>query len=369
MGGDVTLPPLAEIPSTVAAVSDYEALARERMSDGIWAYFAGGAGDEWTLRENRAAFDRLPLRNRVLRDLSAATTRTHLFGTELAAPILLAPVAFQRMAHPDGELATVLAAGAIDSVAVVSTQASMDLAELAAQASSPLWFQLYIQPDRDFTAALVRRAEQAGYRALVVTVDAPATGMRWREQRAGFAFPPGIEAVNLRGMASLPPAPREALLFGTPLAAAAPTWDAISWLRSLTTLPIILKGISTADDARRAVDAGADGIIVSNHGGRSLDGMAATIDLLPEVVDAVAASVPVLMDGGIRRGTDVLRALALGARAVLVGRPYLFALAAAGAPGVAHVLRLLRAELELAMMLTGCADVAAIDRSIFAKPV
>lgn len=369
MGGDVTLPPLTEIPPTVAAVSDYEALARERLSDGAWAYFAGGAGDEWTLRENHAAFDRLPLRNRVLCDLSSATTRTRLFGSDLAAPILLAPVAFQRMAHPDGELATALAAGAVDTAMVVSTQASFDLDDLAGQASSPLWFQLYIQPDRDFTAALVRRAERAGYRALVVTVDAPATGMRWREQRAGFAFPPGIEAVNLRGMVNLPHAPREALLFGTPLAQTAPTWDAIAWLRSLTGLPIILKGISLPDDARRAIDIGADGVIVSNHGGRTLDGTAATIDLLPPIVDAVAGAVPVLMDGGIRRGTDVLRALALGASAVLVGRPYIFALAAAGAPGVAHVLRLLRAELELAMALTGCSDVAAIDRSIFARPV
>lgn len=363
----MTLPPLAAIPATVAAVTDYEELARERLTEMAWAYFAGGAGDEWTLRENRAAFDRLPLRSRVLRDLSAATTRTSLLGVDLAAPILLAPVAFQRMAHPDGEAATLLAAGALGSLAVVSTQASIDLAELAARASGPLWFQLYIQPDRDFTAALVRRAEQAGYRALVVTVDAPATGMRWREQRAGFALPPGVEAINLRSMGVLPPAPPETLLFGTPLAAAAPTWEAVTWLRSLTRLPIILKGISDPDDARRAIDVGADGVIVSNHGGRTLDGMAAAIDLLPPVADAVAGAVPVLIDGGIRRGTDVLRALARGASAVLVGRPYIFALAAAGAPGVAHVLRLLRAELELAMALAGCADIAAIDRSVLAE--
>lgn len=362
----MTLPPLDAIPASVAAVTDYEPLARERMSAAAWAYFAGGAGDEWTLRENVAAFDRLPLRPRALRDLSAATTRTRLLGLDLAAPILLAPVAFQRMAHCDGEYATVHAAGALDTVAVVSTQASVDLADLADLATRPLWFQLYIQPDRAFTAALVRRAEEAGYRALVVTVDAPATGMRWREQRAGFALPPGIEAVNLRGMRGLPPAPRDALLFGTPLAAAAPTWEAIGWLRGLTRLPILLKGIADAGDARRAIDAGADGIIVSNHGGRSLDGAAAAIDLLPPIADAVAGAVPLLMDGGVRRGTDVLRALALGAGAVLVGRPYIFALAAAGAVGVAHVLRLLRAELELAMALTGCPDIASIDRSILA---
>lgn len=367
MGRDMTLPPLGAIPQDIAAVRDYEPLARERMSEAAWAYFAGGSGDEWTLRENVAAFDRLALNPRVLRDLGTATTRTTLFGCELAAPILLAPVAFQRMAHPDGELATMLAASALESAMVVSTQASVDLETLAAEASAPLWFQLYIQPDRDFTAALVARAERAGYHALVVTVDAPATGMRWREQRAGFALPAGIEAVNLRGMKGLPPAAPDALLFGTPLAAAAPTWEAIGWLRERTSLPIILKGVATPEDARRAVDLGVDGLIVSNHGGRTLDGTPAAIDLLPAVVREVGADVPVLMDGGVRRGTDILRALALGARAVLIGRPYIFALAAAGAVGVAHVLRLLRAELELAMALTGCADVAAIDEAVLAN--
>ncbi|WP_260582293.1 alpha-hydroxy acid oxidase [Sphingopyxis sp. PET50] len=201
----MTLPPLERVPPHVAAIADYGALARERLSDAAWAYFAGGAGDEWTLRENQAAFDRLPLRTRVLRDLSRATTRTSLLGSEFAAPILLAPVAFQRMAHSDGELATVLAAGATGLPMVVSTQASLDLETIAEQASAPLWFQLYIQPDRDFTEALVRRAERAGYRALVVTVDAPVNGMRHREQRASFALPPGVEAVNLKGMRGLPP--------------------------------------------------------------------------------------------------------------------------------------------------------------------
>ncbi|HMO73826.1 MAG TPA: alpha-hydroxy acid oxidase [Sphingopyxis sp.] len=362
----MTLPPLTQIPPHVSSVADYEALARGRMSEGAWAYFAGGAGDEWTLRENAAAFDRLPLRTRALRDMRGASTRTSLFGCDLAAPILLAPVAFQRMAHPDGELATVLAAGAIDLPMVVSTQASLPIEAIAAEAAAPLWFQLYIQSDREFTAALVERAERAGYRALVVTVDAPVNGMRWREQRAGFALPPGIEAVNLKGMRALPPARPDALLFGTPLLESAPGWDAIDWLRGITTLPILLKGIADPEDARRALAHGADGIIVSNHGGRTLDGMPAAIDLLPPVVEAVAGAVPVLVDGGIRRGTDVLRALALGASAALVGRAYLFALAAAGAVGVAHVLRLLRAELELAMALTGCPDIAAIDRGVLA---
>lgn len=362
----MTRQPLEHIPPTVASLSDYEALARERMTDGAWAYFAGGSGDEWTLRENVAAFARLPLKPRVLRDLSQANTRTSLLGMEFAAPILLAPVAFQKLAHPDGELATAAAASALDTAMVVSTQASVSLEDIAAQAAAPLWFQLYIQPDRDFTEALVRRAEQAGYRALVVTVDAPVNGLRNREQRAGFALPPGIEAANLKGMRALSPPPPEALLFGTPLIASAPTWDDLAWLRGLTRLPILAKGIADPADAHRALDLGIDGVVVSNHGGRTLDGTRAAIDLLPPVAEAVAGAVPVLMDGGVRRGADVLRALALGADAVLLGRPCIFALAAAGAPGVAHALRILRAEFELAMALTGCADVRAIDRAVLA---
>ncbi len=358
------LPPLAVIPPDIACLTDYEPVARDRMSPACWAYFAGGAGDEWTLRENVAAFTRYPLRPRVLRDLGGGGTAISLFGTRLAAPILLAPVAFQKLLNPDGELATVVAAGAMDTAMVVSTQASVRLEDIAAHAQAPLWFQLYIQPDRDFTADLVRRAEAAGYTALVVTVDAPVNGARNREQRAGFALPPGIGPVNLAGMRPPPPSPRGSLLFGTPLLDLAPTWADLEWLRGLTRLPIILKGITDPADAGRCVAAGMDGLIVSNHGGRTLDGVPAGIDLLPPIADAVGGVIPVLMDGGIRRGADVVRALALGARAVLIGRPYIYALAAAGAPGVAHVLRILRAELELAMALTGCRDIAAIDRSV-----
>lgn len=367
MGRNVSKPPLATIPPQIAALADYEALAREHMGDAAWAYFAGGSGDEWTLHENAAAFERLKLMPRVLRDLSGADTKIELFGMELAAPILLAPVAFQKLAHPDGELASVIAAGAIDTAMVVSTQASVPLEDIAAQAAAPLWFQLYIQPDRAFTEALVRRAEAAGYHALVVTVDAPANGLRNREQRAGFALPPGVEAVNLAGMHPLPPPAPDRLLFGTPLIEAAPTWKDLEWLRGLTRLPILAKGIASPQDARRALDAGIDGIVVSNHGGRMLDGTPAAIELLPAVAHEVAGAAPVLVDGGIRRGADVLRALALGANAVLVGRPCVFALAVAGAPGVAHVLRILRAELELAMALTGCARVESIDGSVLAR--
>lgn len=357
------LAPLQQIPADIAAVGDYQAYARERMSEQAWAYLAGGSADELTLQDNRQAFDRLRLRSRVLQDLRGGNTRLRLFGQDYEHPIFVAPVAYQKLAHADGELACVLGASALRAGMVVSTQASIELETIAAQAQTPLWFQLYIQPDRDFTAALVRRAEAAGYRALVLTVDAPVSGIRNREQRAGFALPTGIEAVNLRGMRPLavsadPSA--SSLLLGGPLLNAAPTWADLTWLRAQTRLPILLKGILSAADAEQALAAGVDGLIVSNHGGRTLDGLPATIEALPEVAAAVQGRVPVLLDGGIRRGTDILKALALGADAVLVGRPCIFALAAAGAVGVAHVLQLLRAELEVAMALTGCADLASI---------
>ena len=355
--------PLHQIPADIAAVGDYQAYARERMSEQAWAYLAGGAADELTLQDNRQAFDRLRLRSRVLQDLRGGNTRLRLFGQDYEHPIFVAPVAYQKLAHADGELACVLGASALRAGMVVSTQASIELETIAAQSQTPLWFQLYIQPDRDFTAALVRRAEAAGYRALVLTVDAPVSGIRNREQRAGFALPAAIEAVNLRGMRPLavsadPSA--SSLLLGGPLLNAAPTWADLAWLRAQTRLPILLKGILCAADAEQALAAGVDGLIVSNHGGRTLDGLPATIEALPEVAAAVQGRVPVLLDGGIRRGTDILKALALGADAVLVGRPCIFALAAAGAVGVAHVLQLLRAELEVAMALTGCADLASI---------
>tara|TARA_R100001244_G_scaffold21048_15_gene22514 strand:- start:90 stop:1226 length:1137 start_codon:yes stop_codon:yes gene_type:complete len=360
---DMLLPPLTQIPPTIAAVSDYEPFARARMSEQAWAYIAGGAADELTLRDNIAAFQRLRLRSRVLADLSGGTTRLQLFGQTFEHPIVLAPVAYQKLAHADGELATVLAAAAVQAGMVVSTQASIELEAIAREAQSPLWFQLYIQHDRDFTRDLVRRAEAAGYQALVVTVDAPVNGVRNREQRAGFVLPAGVEAVNLRGMRPLPTGsaqPDGGLLLGGPLLAAAPTWQDLRWLRSLTRLPVLLKGVMTGEDARRALEEGVDGIIVSNHGGRTLDTQPATISVLAEVAAALEGRVPLLLDGGIRRGSDVFKALALGADAVLVGRPYMFGLAAAGAVGVAHVVQMLRAELEVAMALTGCPDLRAI---------
>jgi len=365
------LPPLTAIPADVVALSDYEPLARERMSAAAWAFVEGGAGDEHSLRANLEAFSRWHLIPQVLSDFSGGGDTAHsLFGHQHAVPILIAPVAFQQLAHPEGERATVLAASAMQAGMVVSTQAGCSLETLAQGAAAPLWFQLYIQPDREFTAQLVARAEAAGYQALVLTVDAPIHGPRNREQRAGFRLPAHIRAANLEGMRSLS---LESLRPGGPsllqsqLLRHAPSWADVRWLRGLTRLPLLLKGILSADDALRALDAGADGVIVSNHGGRTLDGVPASMDALPAVVDAVAGRMPLLLDGGIRRGTDVFKALALGASAVLVGRPLIHALAAAGAPGVAHALHLLRTELEMTMALSGCRTLAEIGRGRVCK--
>lgn len=367
MPGAEPKPPLASIPPGVVTVADYEPLARERMDAAAWAWLQGGAADELSLRDNLQAFGRLQLQPRILADMAGAHTRLELFGQAYEHPIFLAPVAFQQLAHADGELASVQAASAMQAGMVVSTQAGIALETLAQAATGPLWFQLYIQPDRDFTAALVRRAEAAGYQALVVTVDAPISGARNREQRSGFMLPPGISAANLQGMRSLPPQTAragESPLLASALVAAAPTWKDIAWLGSLTRLPILLKGVLAPDDARRAVDAGLAGVIVSNHGGRVLDTVPASIDALPAIARAVGDRMPVLLDGGIRRGTDILKALALGASAVLVGRPFMHGLAAAGAPGVVHVLHILRTELEMSMALCGRRTLAELDASL-----
>lgn len=355
-------PPLQRIPDDVVSLADYERLARERMTPEAWAYVAGGAADELTLTGNRAAFDRIRLRGRVLGAFpGGGHTRVRLLGRTLEHPILLAPVALQKLAHPDGELAAALGAAAVGATLVTGMQASVALEETArAGRGAPWWFQLYLQADRAFTEALVRRAEAAGAEALVVTVDAPVNGARNRQQRAGFRLPPGIGMVNMQGCR--PPAPAAGLCGG--LMASAPGWSDIAWLRSITGLPLVLKGILDADDAVRAVEAGAAGIVVSNHGGRTLDTLPATIDALPGIAAAVGGRVPLLLDGGVRRGTDVLKALALGATAVMVGRPYVQGLAAAGAPGVAHVVRILQAEFEVALALTGCPTPGHASQSV-----
>lgn len=362
MSGDAGLPLL---PPGLATLADHQAAARNRLDPNAWAYFAGAAGDGITARANRAAWDAIGLWPRVLRSLAGGHTRVELLGRTLAHPILVAPVAYQRLAHPDGELAAALAASAQRAGFILSTQASVRL-ETIAQAigtdagRGPLWFQLYWQPDRGVTRELVQRAEQAGYEALVLTVDAPVSGARDAERRAGFRLPPGIAAVNL------PPAPPPgaASFFEGPLAAAAPTWGDVETLQGMTRLPVLVKGVLHPADARQAAALGVDGLVVSNHGGRILDTAPATAAVLPRIADVVGSALPLLVDGGIRRGTDVLKALALGARAVLIGRPVAWGLANAGPAGVAHVLRLLRDEFEMALALTGCRSPAEVDSSM-----
>lgn len=339
---------------TPVCLDDYARLAEARLPAPVAAYLFGGSADEVTLRANRAAFDTTSLVPRVMRDLRGGGTAITLFGTALTAPLLVAPMGFQRLFHPAGEIATAQAAAAMGAGFVLSTLASMTLETVAeAGEGAPQWFQLYLQPEREATLTLVRRAEAAGYRALVLTVDAPINGIRNREMRAGFALPPDVRAVNLDDERSVPPPAGGHPIFDG-LLASAPTWEDLAWLRSTTALPILVKGILHPDDAALALDHGADGIIVSNHGGRTLDTVPAGLAALPRVVQRIGGRAPVLLDGGIRRGTDIVKALAQGATAVLVGRPIAAALAVGGAQGAAHALRILIDEVAVAMALCGC---------------
>jgi 4-hydroxymandelate oxidase len=356
------------VPTEPVNVADVEATAKSRMEPSAYDYYAGGAEDEWTLAENLRAFDRIAIRPRVLAGVETVDLRTRVLGHALPYPIALAPTAFNRLGHPDGERAVARAAGAAGTLMCVSTIASTTLEDVAAAATGPLWFQLYVYKDRAVTQDLVARAEAAGYQALVLTVDTPRLGRRQRDVRNGFTLPPDIGVVNLERYGT-PDALRWA---GTSsfteyvhkLLDSNLTWESVEWLRSITKLPILIKGVLTAEDAALSLAHGAKGLVVSNHGGRQLDGSIATIDALPEIVEAVAGRAAVLIDGGIRRGTDVLKALALGADAVLIGRAYLWGLAAAGEAGVARVLDLLRAELDLAMALAGCPTIASVSRTL-----
>ncbi|KQU51101.1 hypothetical protein ASG72_15045 [Bosea sp. Leaf344] len=357
------LPPLERIPREIACLADYEPQARARLGDQAWSYLAGGAGDGLTQAANRSAFDALRLWPRLLRGSAGATTRISLLGLDLAHPVIVAPLAYQRLFHPEGEAAIAMAASAVEALMVASTLSSVPLEAIAAQAEGvPQWFQLYLQPDRGLTLDLVRRAEAAGFAGLVLTVDAPINGLRNHEQRAGFALPPGVVAANLAGRAP-PPRGEGHPVFDVAMAHA-PLWSDVAWLLGQTSLPLILKGILHPEDAREAVAQGAKAIIVSNHGGRTLDTLPPSIAALPRCAEAVAGEIPLLLDGGVRRGTDVLKALALGARAVLVGRPIAQALAAAGPLGVAHGLKLLVEELCVAMALTGIRDLREIPRDL-----
>lgn len=361
-------PPSRHIPEDVVNLEDYARHAQARLPEATWAYLSGGAADELTLRANRQAWSDWLLHPRVLKPLHGAHLRTTLLGRPLAHPILLAPVAAHQLAHPDGELGVAYAAAAQAAGLILSTQASSPLEEvsqayLSEPGHGPLWMQLYLQADRGATLALVQRAEAAGYEALVVTVDAPTHGARDRERRAHFQMPAGMQ-VNL----DTPPLRAQADAGWETVLAQAPTWSDIAWLQTQTRLPILLKGVLHEDDACEALRLGVHGLIVSNHGGRTLDTAVSSAWALPRIADAVGGDVCLLVDGGIRRGTDVLKALALGAQAVLIGRPYVYALATVGALGVAHVLRLLQDELAIAMALCGCSTVPDIHRGLLVRP-
>ena len=352
------------MPSPPVNISEFEAIARQRMTASAYDYYAGGAEDEVTLAANRDAFRRLAIRPRMLTGIDRVSTATEVLGIPLALPVALAPTAFNKLGHPDGEIAAVRAAGSAGTLMCCSTISSTPLEEVVAAATGPLWFQLYVYRDREVTKDLVRRAEAAGCRALVLTVDTPRLGRRERDMRGGFSLPAGIGVANLERYGT-PDALRWAgsstfTEYVHRLMDDSLTWESVDWLRSVTTLPILIKGILTAEDARLCLEHGASGLIVSNHGGRQLDGALATIAALPEIVEAVAGRAPVLLDGGVRRGTDVFKAIALGASAVCIGRAYLWGLAADGEAGVARVLEMLRAELELTMTLAGCATIQAI---------
>ena len=338
----------------LVTLADYAARARPGIERDVWDFLEGGAGDERTLAANIAAFDRVSLRPRVLAGRGMPDTKTQILSRSWAAPVAVAPMAYHTLAHPDGECATARGAGAAGVPLVVSTFASRTFEEIAAEASGPLWLQVYCFRDQATTRRLVERAEQARFEALVLTVDAPRLGRRLRDVRNGFRLPEGVGPANLGGTDSDFASPSSHALteFDPAL-----DWSVISWLRSVSSLPVLVKGILTPDDARRALVAGVDGIVVSNHGGRQLDGAPATLDVLPDIAEAVAGACPLLVDGGIRRGADILATLALGADAVLLGRPVLHGLAVAGARGVEDVLSLVTEELAEAMALTGTGSV------------
>jgi 4-hydroxymandelate oxidase len=357
-----------QLLASLVNVFDFEPVAHERLSKMAWEYISGAAGDETTLRWNREAYDKIRLKPRILMDVSKLDTRVSVFGQELPFPILLAPTAYHRLFHPEGELAAARGAGALGAGMVLSSFSNTSVEDVAKAAKAPLWFQLYVQRDRELTRDMVQRAEAAGCRAICVTVDTPVRGARNREERIGFALPPELGLPNLRMRSGSAATARghassESEIFSAILDPTL-TWKEIAWLRGVARVPVLLKGVLNPDDAVRAADEGVAGLIVSNHGARNLDTVPATIDALPRIADKVGSRVTLLMDGGIRRGTDVLKALALGARAVLIGRPYVYGLSAAGEHGVAAVLKILKRELEMAMALSGRRSLAEVDSSV-----
>jgi isopentenyl diphosphate isomerase/L-lactate dehydrogenase-like FMN-dependent dehydrogenase len=355
---------VSETDPTPVRVADYEDLARPLLSEATWAYVEGGAGDELSLQANVDAWQEVTLWPHSLVDVGHVETSTTLLGHRLPHPILIAPTAAHRMYHPEAEAATLVGASAAGALAVMSNLGSTHVAELGSAAGGPWWFQLYVQPDRGFTQDLVQRVAAAGASAVVLTVDTPLLGARDRDRRLGGHTVDGMQPVNLAPVATGPRDGPHGHVYN-PHIDPTLTWDTLAWLVDVSPVPVLVKGIVRGDDAGRAVDSGAAGVVVSNHGARNLDTVVATGRALPYVIDAVQGRVPVLVDGGIRRGTDVAKALGLGADAVLIGRPAVWGLTVDGARGVAHVVDLLLAELVMAMALLGAPSIAALTPELF----
>lgn len=349
------------------SLNELESLAQEKLNQMTFDYYAGGAGDELTLRDNIEAFNRIKLFPRMLVDSSKLSMEVEILGTRLASPLMIAPMAFQRLAHDHGEIAMARAAGRAGCGMVVSTLATSSLEEIAEAAPTPLWFQLYVYKDRQITIDLLERAAAAGFKAIVVTVDSPVLGRRFRDMRNLFHLPSHLKCGNLTGaLQSIPEKEGDSGLaaYIASMYDVSLTWESLRWITKQTKLPVLVKGVLRADDTKLAIESGAAGIIVSNHGGRQLDTTVATIDALSDVVNAANGEVPVIVDGGIRRGTDILKALAFGAKAVLVGRPMLWGLALEGEVGVYQVIETLKDELRNALILSGYPDVGSVDRSL-----
>lgn len=367
-GAPASRTPLQDTPLKALNIFELEQIAKEKLPAIAYDYYRSGAWDETTLKANREAYEKWKIHYHVLVDVTERDMSTTVFGLKVDCPILIAPTAFHKLAHPDGELATARAAVKAKTIMTLSSLSTTTIEEVSEATNKNFWFQLYINKNREYTRDLVARAVAAGARALVVTVDTPLWGRRERDVRNGFHLPPGMSAINLvkydkdavsKGQSGAGLGQSFAWMIDAAL-----QWKDLDWLASITSLPIIIKGVCRPDDARIALEHGVKGILVSNHGGRQMDSAPATIEVLPSIAEAVGDKVTILMDGGIRRGTDVMKALSLGAKAVLVGRPVLWGLAAGGQEGVEKALSILKEELDLAMALSGCRSLKDLNKSL-----
>ncbi|TYI64496.1 hypothetical protein E1A91_D09G093400v1 [Gossypium mustelinum] len=350
----------------ITNVSEYEVIAKEKLPKMVYDYYASGAEDQWTLKENRNAFSRILFRPRILIDVSKIDMMTTILGFRISMPIMVAPTGMQKMAHPEGECATARAASDAGTIMILSSYANSSVEEVASTGSGIRFFQLYVHKDRNLVAQLVRRAERAGFKAIALTADTPRLGRREADIKNRFTLPPYLTLKNFEGLdlGKIDKTDDSGLAsYVANQIDQSLSWKDVKWLQTITSLPILVKGVLTAEDTKLAIEAGAAGIIVSNHGARQLDYVPATIMALEEVVKAAQGKVPVFLDGGVRRGTDVFKALALGASGIFIGRPVVFALAVDGEAGVPKVLQMLHDELELTMALSGCRSLKEITRN------